>query len=73
MEQIILDKLNRLERDILTIKIEIEDVKDILIDDECGLEVSDDVEKEIEESRNCDGRDMISHEEVMKRFVDGDS
>lgn len=37
-------------------------------DDESDLEVSDEVVKEVEESRRQKGKDLVAHKEVMKEF-----
>jgi len=62
------NNLNLIRKDLNEIKIEIALIKDWILDDEFGLEIADEVVEEVEESRKKNGRDLISHEEVLKKF-----
>ncbi len=61
--------INLIRKDLHEIKVEIDFIKNNLLDDEAGLEVSDEVVKEVEESRKKKGKDLVSHEEVFKKYV----
>lgn len=60
--------MSLIRKDLNDIKVEIAFIKDILLDEEAGLEVSDEVVREVEESRKKKGKDLIPHEEVFKRY-----
>jgi len=62
------NNLSLIRQDLNAIKVEVAFIKDWLLDDEANLEVSDLVVREVEESRKKKGKDLISHEEVFKRF-----
>lgn len=66
MEQISLESLNQ---NILNLVNSVESLKKQLIDDEINLEISDEVLGEIKESREMKGKDLVSHEEVMKKYL----
>jgi len=61
--------LNLIRRDLNEIKIEIALIKEWILDDEFGEEVSKEVVDEVEKSRRKNGKDLVSHEEVLKKFV----
>ncbi|HLC86703.1 MAG TPA: hypothetical protein VJH65_00285 [Candidatus Nanoarchaeia archaeon] len=61
-------EMSLIRKDLNDIKVEIAFIKDILLDEEAGLEVSDEVVREVEESRKKKGKDLIPHEEVFKRY-----
>jgi len=60
--------MSLIRKDLNDIKLEIAFIKEILLDDEAGFEVSDEVVNEIEESRKKKGKDLVSHEEVFKKY-----
>ncbi len=60
------NNLNLIRKDLNEIKVEIAIIKELILDDEAGLEVTDEVVREVEESRS--EKDLISHSEVLKRF-----
>ena len=57
--------LDLIKKDLDEIKVEITFIKEHILDDEAGLDVS---EEEIKESRKKKGKDLVSHEEVFKRY-----
>ena len=57
--------LERIHEDILDLKEEIKDLKNLMMED---FELSDDLVKEINESRKRSKKDFISHEEMGKEF-----
>ncbi len=60
--------LDLIRKDLSEIKVEITFIKEHILDDEAGLEVNEKVVKEVEESRKKKGKDLVSHEEVFKRY-----
>jgi hypothetical protein len=60
------NNLDLIKKDLDEIKIEISFIKKWILDDEAGLEVSDEVINEVEESRKR--KDFIPHEEVFKKY-----
>ncbi len=60
--------LDLIRKDLDEIKVEITFIKEHILDDEAGLEVSEKVVKEVEESRKKKGKDLVPHEEVFKRY-----
>ncbi len=63
MEQINLEVVNN---NVLGLKQVVEEMKEILMEDE--LELSDEVVKEIEESKKKPESSFISHEDIMAEF-----
>jgi len=61
-------EIDLIRKDLNEIKVEIALLRELLVDDEAGLEVSDEVVREVEESRKRKGKDLVSHEEVFKRY-----
>lgn len=57
-----------IKKNLNEIRSDIAFIKEFLLDDEAGLDVSDEVVREVEESRKMDGKDLVPHEEVFKRF-----
>ena len=57
-----------IKKDLNEIKSEIAFIKELLLDDEARFEVSDEVVREVEESRKMNGKDLVSHDEVFKKF-----
>ena len=64
------NNLDLIKKDLRDIKLEITFIKDLILDDESGLEVSDEVVREIEKSRKKEGKDLVSHDNVFKRFCE---
>lgn len=62
------NNLDLIREDLNEIKIEISFIKNWILDDEAEFEVSEEVVNEVEESRKKEGEDLISHEEVFKKF-----
>jgi len=60
--------LDLIRKDLDEIKVEITFIKEHILDDEARLEVSEKVVKEVEVSRKKKGKDLVSHEEVFKRY-----
>ena len=60
--------ISLMRKDLNDIKAEIALIREILSDDEAGLEVGDDVVKEVEDSRKQEGKDLVGHEEVFKKY-----
>ncbi len=60
--------LDLIRKDLNEIKVEITFIKEHILDDEAGLEVNEKVIKEVEASRKKKGKDLVSHEEVFKRY-----
>ena len=60
--------LSLIRKDLNEIKVEITFIKEHILDDEAGLEISDDVIKEVKESRKKKGKDLVSHGEVFKKY-----
>jgi len=60
--------IESIKKDLDEIKAEISFIKKLFLDEEQGLEVSEEVMNEIEESRKKKGKDLISHFEVNKKF-----
>lgn len=60
--------LDLIRKDLNEIKVEITFIKEHILDDEAGLEVNEKVVKEVEVSRKKKGKDLVSHEEVFKRY-----
>ena len=60
--------MNLIKKGLNEIKIEISFIKDLILDNEAGLEISEEVIKEVEESRRKEGKDLVSHEEVLKKY-----
>ncbi|MFH1290088.1 MAG: hypothetical protein ABIH92_01640 [Nanoarchaeota archaeon] len=67
MENVTLDQVNR---NILLLRKEIKRVASIV--EESHLEIDDEVESEVRESRGRDRSELISHEEMKKEFGDDD-
>ena len=61
------NRLEKIENEIGMLRKAVESIQEYLIDDEAGLEVSDEVVREVEEARKSD--DEISHEDVVKEFL----
>ncbi len=57
--------LTQIHKDLIELKGEIRDIKMFIKED---FELSDEVTKEIEESRKRPKEDFISHEEMKKEF-----
>ena len=57
-----------IRKDLHEIKVEIDFIKNNLLDDEFGFEISDEVVEEVKKSRKDNGKDLISHEEVFKKY-----
>jgi len=64
MEQITLEQVNN---NVLVLKREIEDIKDILEEDD--LELKDEVKTQIEESRRRNSSEFKSQKEIEKKFL----
>lgn len=62
------EDIETIKKDLNEIKLEINFIKEWLIDDEANLEVSDEVVREVEESRKGGDNDLVSHEEVFKKY-----
>lgn len=62
------NNINLIRKDLKEIKVELAFIRDWILDGESGLEVSDEVVNEVEESRKNKGKDLVSQEEVFKRF-----
>ncbi len=63
MEETSLEQINE---NVLALKKRVEEMKELLIEDE--LELSDEVVKEIEESRKKPESSFVSHEDIMAEF-----
>jgi len=62
------NNLPLIRKDLEEIKSEIVFIKEILLDDEAGLEVNDEVVREVEKSREKNGADLVPHEEVFEKY-----
>ncbi len=60
-------EIDLLRKDLNELRLEITLIKEQLSEEE-GLEVSDAVVKEVNDSRDLNGEDLVSHEEVLKRY-----
>ena len=57
--------MEHVHEDILELKKEIESIKNILQDD---LELAEDIQQEIKQSRKRPKKEFISHEDMKKEF-----
>ncbi len=63
------NELSLIRKDLNEIKVELTFIKEHILDDEAELEVSDEVAKEVENSRNNED-DLVPHEEVFKKYCE---